>query len=239
MLSKGVSSMDFPNEIEIGNNKFEICVDFYKKRSSSVSLKENKLVFRLSKYLSKSQAQVHFSDLLRNISKKVNSSKIQAKTFEQVLDEGFFNFNNQRYLIYRSRSRSVKLVEDVFYIPTSMKLDNAKKYVIKILIDRYSDRLKSYVNSLNKQTYNYPISDFCLKLVDSKWGHCTADNSIMLNLKLLNARSEILDYVIFHEISHIKHKNHSDSFWREVSRFCPNYKILRKELKNNPPQLFN
>ena len=72
----------------------------------------------------------------------------------------------------------------------------------------------------------------------SKWGHCTHDDSIMLNLKLLNAEIEILNYVIYHELSHIKHKNHSSNFWAEVEKFCPNYKLLRKKLKNNPPGLF-
>ena len=60
----------------------------------------------------------------------------------------------------------------------------------------------------------------------------------MFNLKLLNANLEVLNYVIYHEISHIIHKNHSINFWDEVSKFCPNHKILRKELKTNPPGVY-
>ena len=94
------------------------------------------------------------------------------------------------------------------------------------------------MDELNLETYNYKIMGFHINNVNSKWGHCTHDNKIMLNLKLLNAPKEILNYVIFHEISHIKHKNHSSDFWTEVTRFCPNYKNLRRYLKENPPHLF-
>jgi len=85
----------------------------------------------------------------------------------------------------------------------------------------------------------FKIKGFELKNLNSKWGHCTFDNKIMLNLKLLNAPKEVLDYVIYHELSHIKHKNHSRNFWNEVSIFCKNHKVLRKVLKDESPKIFS
>lgn len=231
---------EFPNEIEIDNTKFIIEVNFFKKRSSSVAIKGNKLVFRLSTYLSKKQVDSHFSDLLRNISKKIQKSNFkQESTIEDVLEKGEFYFSNTRYILeYTNKVRGVKLRGNIFYINATSKKENIKKNILKILLNEYKEKIKSYVINLNNQTYNYSIKDIELKLVESKWGHCSHDNKIMLNLKLLNADIDILNYVIFHELSHIRIKNHSPSFWREVSKFCPNYKELRKLLKESPPQIF-
>lgn len=65
----------------------------------------------------------------------------------------------------------------------------------------------------------------------SNWGSCSCENNISLNVKLMLARDEVIDYVIIHELCHTKVKNHSDEFWSLVERFCPDYKTLRKELK--------
>ena len=58
-----------------------------------------------------------------------------------------------------------------------------------------------------------------------------ANHSITLNSHLIEYDIEKLDYVIIHELSHIIHFDHSKSFWQLVSKYCPNYKKIRKELK--------
>lgn len=243
MLFTKNSAIEFPNEIMIKGTNYRIEVGFFNKKNSSVSVKEGKLVFRLSSRLSNGQTKKHFEDLLSSISKKLSKTNldyINEKNIEQILSDKFFYFNNEIFeIVMINGGRGVKLKDNSFIISSNCKKENIQKNIIKLLIDRYSERLKEYVQLLNSQTYNYTIKDIELKLVSSKWGHCSYDNKLMFNLKLLNSRKEILDYVIFHEISHIKHKNHSEKFWSEVSRFCPDYKLLRKELRMNPPKLFN
>lgn len=230
----------FPDEINIQDNSYEMEVVFSKKKNSSVQVKDNKLIFRLSTYLSKKKANEHFNELLKNIAEKIKKSpKKQKKQFKEVLELGEFTFSNTLYkLEHTHKIRGVKLIDNTFYINPHTKLENIEKHILKLLTSTYLGRLKEYVSVLNEQTYNYGIKDFQLKLLNSKWGHCTHDNIIMLNLKLLNADPEIMNYVIFHELAHIKVKNHSVTFWREVERFCPNYKVLRKALKGNPPEVY-
>lgn len=238
---KVTSSVEFPVSIEVGNQSYIIDVVFAPKKSSSVSIKENRLEFRLSSYLSSKKAQEHFSDLLKKIHKKIEKRPTIRgnQTIFDVLDKMCFIFANERYYIeYKNKLRGVKLEENTFYVSHKIKPDVLEKYIVKLLILKYTDRMKKYVLALNAQTYNYKIKDVEVKLVKSKWGHCTHDNKIMINLKLLNASIEILDYVIVHEIAHVSHKNHSNAFWHEVARFCPYHKQLRKMLKNSPPVLF-
>nr|WP_317404104.1 SprT family zinc-dependent metalloprotease [uncultured Helicobacter sp.] len=65
----------------------------------------------------------------------------------------------------------------------------------------------------------------------SRFGSCTFDNRLRFSFMLIFADKKLIDYVIIHELSHIVHKNHSQSFWNLVERFCPNAKAHRKALR--------
>ena len=67
----------------------------------------------------------------------------------------------------------------------------------------------------------------------TRWGVCNKrDNSVTLNSKLMEFDLEKLDYVIIHELAHFIHFNHSKDFWNLVSKYEPNYKKIRKEMKD-------
>ena len=239
-FKKEEEKLEFPTEIDINGKKFEILVEFLKKKSSSVNVKENKLLFRLSSTMNSNQKQEHFKTLFTKIVAKIEKKPLvyEVSTFKKVLEKAEFYFANEKYLIEYTKNRGVKLKENTFYVNVQTKLEAMEKSVIKLLCKKYIVRVKEYIEALNKETYNYTIKDIELKVVSSKWGHCTRDNKLMFNLKLLNADIEIFNYVIIHELAHIRVKNHSEKFWNEVQRFCPNYKVLRKTLKEGGVELF-
>lgn len=63
-----------------------------------------------------------------------------------------------------------------------------------------------------------------------RWGSRSSSGTIALSWKLLQCPSELVDYVICHELAHILEMNHSPKFWRVVEKFCPDYRRLRVEL---------
>ena len=65
----------------------------------------------------------------------------------------------------------------------------------------------------------------------SRWGSCSANRNISLNCLLVLCPPEVTDYVIIHELCHIRHMNHSRAFWRDVERFCPGYRSRREWLR--------
>ncbi|HSP87407.1 MAG TPA: SprT family zinc-dependent metalloprotease [Ignavibacteriaceae bacterium] len=67
----------------------------------------------------------------------------------------------------------------------------------------------------------------------TRWGSCTAGGKLSFNYKLMRFKKEIIDYVIIHELCHLKEMNHSKKFWNLVENYCPNYKKLKKELRAN------
>ncbi|OIQ71144.1 hypothetical protein GALL_472440 [mine drainage metagenome] len=65
----------------------------------------------------------------------------------------------------------------------------------------------------------------------TRWGSARSDGSIRLNWRLLHFRMPVLDYVVAHELSHLRVMNHSAHFWAVVSSVVPDYPALRQQLK--------
>lgn len=65
----------------------------------------------------------------------------------------------------------------------------------------------------------------------TQWGSCTAHGSVRLNVQLIKLPPRLIDYVVVHELAHLRELNHSAAFWRVVESVCPDYTSLRGELK--------
>lgn len=65
----------------------------------------------------------------------------------------------------------------------------------------------------------------------SRWGSCSGKNRLNFNTRLATMHPDFIEYVVVHELAHIKHKNHSKDFWAEVEKFLPDYKERKKLTK--------
>jgi predicted metal-dependent hydrolase len=66
-----------------------------------------------------------------------------------------------------------------------------------------------------------------------RWGSCARTGHICLNWRLVLMPAEVRDYVMIHELMHLKRMDHSPKFWRLVARACPNYENARKWLREH------
>jgi len=62
----------------------------------------------------------------------------------------------------------------------------------------------------------------------SRWGSCSHENRLNFNTKLAMMNPKFVEYVVVHELAHIRHKNHSSAFWAEVEKFLPDFKNRKK-----------
>lgn len=94
------------------------------------------------------------------------------------------------------------------------------KSIIPPLVEKYSQIMNLYPNSIkfrkNKRT----------------WGSCNYKNDLNFNFLLVKFPIEIIEYVVIHELAHIKEKNHSKKFWDVVYKYCPDYKNRVKLFKS-------
>jgi predicted metal-dependent hydrolase len=67
----------------------------------------------------------------------------------------------------------------------------------------------------------------------SRWGSCSRRGTISLNWRLVQAPGSVRDYLILHELAHLRHMNHSDRFWQEVGKLCPDFEVAEFWLKQH------
>ncbi len=67
----------------------------------------------------------------------------------------------------------------------------------------------------------------------SRWGSCSSKGTISLNWRLIQTPASVSEYVILHELAHLRHMNHSTRFWQEVEKLCPDYRRAQLWLKEH------
>ncbi len=65
-----------------------------------------------------------------------------------------------------------------------------------------------------------------------QWGSCSGKNVLSFNTMIMKLPQDVIQYIIVHELAHIRHKHHQKAFWKEVEAYLPDYKFQVKELKN-------
>ncbi|MFY4840768.1 M48 family metallopeptidase [Aliarcobacter butzleri] len=129
-------------------------------------------------------------------------------------------------------SKNALLKDEFLYLGEVKKLQD---YNIKNLDKFYKSEIEkilpNIVETFSKKMDLYPTS-ISYRKNKRTWGSCNFKNGLNFNILLMKFPLEIMQYVVIHELSHIKHKNHSKNFWNLVEKYCPNYKQIEKEFKN-------
>ncbi len=85
--------------------------------------------------------------------------------------------------------------------------------------------------------HQLPVRRVSVRNQKSRWGSCSRQGTICLNWRLVQAPETVRDYIILHELAHLRHLNHSRAFWKEVARFCPDYRQAEAWLRKHGPLL--
>ena len=118
------------------------------------------------------------------------------------------NFVNGEFIVYingfKSSKKKIKSLYEKWLVEATTPFIERK-------IELYSKELEVTPHRLK------------LKKLRSRWGSTTTDGAIHLSIDLLKAPNDIIDYMILHEICHLRIKGHSHRFWDLVHKFMPNY----------------
>ncbi len=86
--------------------------------------------------------------------------------------------------------------------------------------------------------YDLPYKKASFRCQKTRWGSCSGQNNISLNINIAFLPPHLQDYILLHELCHIRHKNHSKNFWSRLDRYCHGRaKPLAKELKTYPMKM--
>jgi predicted metal-dependent hydrolase len=108
---------------------------------------------------------------------------------------------------------------------------------LRVLIERHLRNLAAHEFPARvfelAAPHQLPVKRVTVRNQRTRWGSCSRRGTISLNWRLIQAPSFVRDYLIFHELAHLREMNHSPRFWREVEKLCPGYRIAEKWLREN------
>ncbi|MBR2543217.1 M48 family metallopeptidase [Candidatus Saccharibacteria bacterium] len=116
------------------------------------------------------------------------------------------------------------------------KEQRARDYQKKILMKKAREYLPYRLEYFAK-LYGYEYNKCRLTHANTRWGSCSSNKTISLNIGLMKVPEVLRDYVILHELAHLNHMNHSRDFWREVGTHDKNYRLHEKKIKHFNPGL--
>lgn len=113
-------------------------------------------------------------------------------------------------------------------------------HVKNSLAEFYKNETKKFIpNLVNKWSKIMDEKPNNIKFRKSKrrWGSCSINNELSFNTSIIQLPIKCIEYIIVHELSHIKYKHHQKKFWLHVEKFMPNYKEYETILKNYSPEI--
>lgn len=208
---------------QIDNQTYEVVIIKKNNKNTYIRVKPDMKIYVTTNYFTSK----HFIKKLLDENIKDVKKMLNIQNQKQEKNNNFYYLGKKYDIIYVNTVNNLTILDNKIIVKNDKELT---KWYQKQMKEIFKERL-IYNYNLFKEDIPYPILK--IRKMTTRWGVCNIkDNSITLNANLMRSEIDKLDYVIIHELSHFIHFNHSNEFWQLVSKYCPNYKKMRKELKD-------
>ena len=159
---------------------------------------------------------------------------------EYVKGETFLYLGRQyRLKISKGRNKTTakligKYIEVDFNKRTLTK--NEQNVIKKVIWDWYREKSRNKVKLIIKKYSKILCIEepkFMIKDQQKRWGSCTKNNTLILNIRAIMAPMSQLEYIVAHELCHVVHKNHSNKFWNLLRSLIRDYEVKKEDLRIN------
>lgn len=137
----------------------------------------------------------------------------QYKLYVENSAEDSVHFENGKILLQTTDKSKNKQILEKWYIERAEK----------VFQERYKEMLKKF-------DYDF-VPDLAIRKMEKRWGSFLSKKKVLLNPELIKASKQCIDYVIIHELCHMRHQNHSSAYYRYLTSKCPNWKDIKEELE--------
>ena len=243
-----------PLEFQYGEEIILISVEKSRRKSLAISVSDDGSVrVKAPQGLSDAELLKWIRTKTAWIIRKRNemlASSVHKKPRKYILGEQFF-FLGEKYCleirISESRAGTVGIAEDKLVVfikeaEAALALGDANEIIkYQQVLNEYltawyekqahiqiPKRVRYYANVVNES-----YARVFIKNQKSRWGSCSSAGNLNFNWRLMMAPLTVLDYVVVHELCHLKQMNHSKEFWEEVEKTLPDYKERKKWLDEN------
>lgn len=230
--------------IDIDN--VSILVKIYEEPRNNIraSMNKNGAILRMPSGLTR-ERQNHFYSWFKNWLK----SQLQNEKSKQLLVGKTYNHGdtieiyNRTYTLdiqyINRKTHGAKLKENTIYLSLSQNdvpahtQKSIRQLISRLVAQDCLFEFEQRVDYWNDTYFQETINNIRFKNNQTNWGSCSSKRNLNFSTRLLFATPEAIDYVIVHELAHLKELNHSPKFWKIVSDIMPSYKQQEKWLNEN------
>jgi predicted metal-dependent hydrolase len=242
-------SSAYPKEVsskqtfQYGNKTIEyILIQSKRRKTIEVIVDKDQITIRSPFDKPIKEIQQMLNDKIKWISQKqkeiqIEKPEIIKPIFEEHSTLPYLGINYVLKIIYTEKSKEkVEFDNDLFTIYLTKEECDSNEKIRSLynnwLVHQANQIFKEKVNKYSKVVDVEP-KKIIIKNLKNRWGSITRNKTINLNVNLLKAPEDIIDYIIIHELCHLKIKGHSYHFWDYLRKFSPDYKKKIDWLKRN------
>jgi predicted metal-dependent hydrolase len=191
----------------------------------------------------------------------VKSPKVSQKKIEQLILKKASWINHSRKKIQQKKGKSLDFSRDkeCYFLGQIYPFTLMKHHKKRTLLDFDGQTFTLYYNTYDEKLFQKHVDrfykneaqkyivphvdrwarkmeltplDISFRKTKRQWGSCSSKNILKFNTMMMKLPDDVIQYIIVHELAHIKHKHHQKAFWQLVEYHLPDYKTWVKELKN-------
>lgn len=217
-----------------------------KRQNIRFSIAQKSAILRLPKSLKEAEKQLQFERFKEWLFHHFNKNeKLRLRFFGKIYENGTtLTILNKTYTVKilkkNQKTHSAKLIQpNIIAIVLSEQEDSPflqksiRQLLSRVVAQDVLPIIEKKVDAFNDRYFKENISGIRLKRNQSNWGSCSSKRNLNFSTRLLFAPEAAIDYVIVHELAHLKEMNHSPKFWKIVAEVMPDYEKQEKWLKEN------
>ena len=227
-------------KVKYQNKTIAYTINKAKIKNIYITIENGEVVIKAPWYTTRNQIQEVVESKRDWIMKKLeeyNVSPRKAKEYEdgekfQILGESYYlniYYKDINNAILNVENEKIEIILPLSYAEED-NTDQIKKMIDKMYYMIAEKEVESAMEKTRKMVGLAP-EEYKIKKIKYAWGTCSSRKVITINQNLMMYSRKAIEYVVLHEICHLKYMNHSKKFWEMVESYMPDYKEAEKELK--------
>ena len=220
---------------------FEYTVDRGHRKNIYITIKNGRVILKLPLYADETQGEGFLREKAEWVLKNIKPRISEAVIPDEFCEGAEFTLAGERYTVctepaeryFFPRFGPGRLTVAWFSSYDSEDIDKASfvdAQARRAIGKRTEEIIRERFAEITAKTGLYP-KKVTIKKMTASWGRCSSTGNISINAKVVFYPPECIDYVMIHELCHLRYMDHSAAFWELVSRYCPDWKSIRYRMK--------
>lgn len=227
-------------KVKYQNKTIAYTINKAKIKNIYITIENGEVVIKAPWYTTRNQIQEVVESKREWIMKKLEEYNVSPRKAKEYEDGEKFQILGESYYLniyYKDINNAILNVENEkieIILPLSYAEEDNTEQIKKMIDKMYYMIAEKEVESAMEKTrkmVGLAPEEYKIKKIKYAWGTCSSRKVITINQNLMMYSRKAIEYVILHEICHLKYMNHSKKFWETVESYMPDYKEAEKELK--------